>query len=68
MLFRSYLRQFIGILHEIQGLNVTPDAADQIELINDDQVNAWLRLSQHQQKKGFLRAQQWLGPDASVAP
>lgn len=39
-------RQFIGILHDIQGLNVTPDAADQIELINDDQVNAWLRLSQ----------------------
>ena len=39
-------RQFIGILHDIQGLNVTPNAADQIELINDDQVNAWLRLSQ----------------------
>ena len=38
-------RQFIGILRDIQGLNVTPDAADQIELINDDQVNAWLRLS-----------------------
>ena len=38
-------RQFIGILRDIQGQNVTPDAADQIELINDDQVNAWLRLS-----------------------
>ena len=39
-------RHFIGILHDIQGLNVTPDTADQIELINDDQVNDWLRLSQ----------------------
>ncbi|PUU75579.1 hypothetical protein B9Z19DRAFT_1131122 [Tuber borchii] len=39
-------RQFIGILRDIQGLNVTPDGADQIELIDDDQVNAWLRLSQ----------------------
>lgn len=38
-------RQFIGILRDIQGMNVTPDAADQIELIDDDQVNAWLRLS-----------------------
>ena len=38
-------RQFIGILRDIQGQNVTPDASDQIELINDDQVNAWLRLS-----------------------
>ena len=38
--------QFLGFLHDIQGLNVTSDAADQIELINDDQVNAWLRLSQ----------------------
>ena len=28
-----------------RSLNRTPDAADQIELINDDQVNAWLRLS-----------------------
>ena len=26
-------------------MNVTPDAADQIELIDDDQVNTWLRLS-----------------------
>ncbi|PUU72226.1 hypothetical protein B9Z19DRAFT_1138612 [Tuber borchii] len=39
-------RQFIGILHNIQGLNVTPDSADQIELIDVDQVNAWLCLSQ----------------------
>ena len=38
-------RQLIGILRDIQGLNATPDAADQIELINDDQVNAWLCLS-----------------------
>ena len=38
--------QFIGILHDILGLNVTPDAADQIEFINDDRVNAWLPLSQ----------------------
>ena len=29
----EYPRQFIGILHDIQGLNVTPDTADQIELI-----------------------------------
>ena len=42
----EYPRQFIGILRDIQGMNVTPDAADQIELIDDDQVNAWLRLSQ----------------------
>ena len=27
-------------------MNVTPDAVNQIELIDDDQVNAWLRLSQ----------------------
>ena len=33
-------RQLIAILHAIQGQNVTPNAADQIELINDDQVNA----------------------------
>ena len=38
-------RLFIGILRDIQGQNVTPDAADQIELINDDQINAWLRFS-----------------------
>ncbi|PUU84225.1 hypothetical protein B9Z19DRAFT_1118093 [Tuber borchii] len=35
-------RQFIGILCDIEGLNVTPDGADQIELIDNDQVNAWL--------------------------
>ena len=28
-------------------MNVTPNAADQIELINDDLVNSWLRLSQY---------------------
>jgi len=36
---------FIGILPDIQGINVTRDAADQIELIDDDQGNAWLCLS-----------------------
>ena len=41
----EYPRQFIGILRDIRGMNVTPDATDQIELIDDDQVNAWLRLS-----------------------
>ncbi|PUU80202.1 hypothetical protein B9Z19DRAFT_1124003 [Tuber borchii] len=39
-------RQFIGILRDIQGLNVTPDGTGQIGLIDDNQVNAWLRLSQ----------------------
>jgi len=34
--------QLIGILHDIQGMNVTPDRNDQIELINDEQVNASL--------------------------
>jgi len=38
-------RQFIGMLRDIQGMNLTPEAADQIELIDDDQVNAWLHLS-----------------------
>ena len=38
--------QFKGILYDFQGLHGTPDPTDQIELINDDQVNAWLRLSQ----------------------
>ena len=38
-------RHFIGMLHNIQGMNVNPDAADQTELIDDDQVNSWLRLS-----------------------
>ena len=42
----NYSRQFIGILRDIQDMHVTPDAADQIELIDDDQVNAWLHLSQ----------------------
>jgi len=35
----------IGILYDIQGMNVTPDAADQIELIDNDQVHAWLGVS-----------------------
>ncbi|KAG0123978.1 hypothetical protein HOY82DRAFT_543927 [Tuber indicum] len=42
---RVYPRQFVGILHNIQGMNITPDAANQIDLIDDDQVNAWLHLS-----------------------
>ncbi|KAG0138783.1 hypothetical protein HOY82DRAFT_534532 [Tuber indicum] len=29
----------------VPEMNVTPNAADQIELIDDDHVNAWLRLS-----------------------
>ena len=29
-------RQFIGIPHDIQSLNVTPDTTNQIELINDN--------------------------------
>ena len=33
-------RQFIGILRDIQGQNVTPNAPEQIKLINDDQVNS----------------------------
>ena len=37
--------EFIGIFRDIQGMNVTPDTTDKIELINDDQVNVWLRLS-----------------------
>jgi len=36
--------QFIGILHHIQGINITLSAANQIKLIDDDQVNAGLRL------------------------
>ena len=42
----DHLRQFISIRHDIQGMNVTADAADQIELIDDALVNTWLRLSQ----------------------
>jgi len=38
-------RQFIGILRDIQEMNVTPDTADQIQLIDNVQVNAWFRLS-----------------------
>jgi len=38
-------RQYIGILSDIQGMNATPNAADQIKLIDDNQVNAWLCLS-----------------------
>ena len=36
---------FILILRDIHGTKVTPDAADQIKLIDDDQVNTWLHLS-----------------------
>jgi len=35
----DHLRKFIGILCDIEGMKVTPDAADQIKLIDDDQVN-----------------------------
>ena len=35
----------MGILEDIQPLNATPDATHQVEVIDDDQVNAWLRLS-----------------------
>jgi len=38
--------QLIDILHDIQGINIIPPAANQIELIDDNQVNAWLRLPQ----------------------
>jgi len=38
-------RQYIGILSDIQGMNATPNAAAQSKLIDDNQVNAWLRLS-----------------------
>ena len=41
----KYSRKFVGILKDIQPLNVTPDVTHQVELIDDDQVNAWLRLS-----------------------
>ena len=40
----EYSQQFIVILHVIQDLNVSPNTADQIELIHDNQVNAWLCL------------------------
>jgi len=39
-------RLFIGIHRDIQCINVTPDAAHQ-KLIDDDQVNAWLHLSRY---------------------
>ena len=42
----KHLRQFIGIPSDIQGLNVTPNTANQIKLINNDRANAWLHLSQ----------------------
>ena len=39
-------QQYIGILSDIQGMNATSNAAAQIKPIDDNQVNAWLRLSQ----------------------
>ena len=36
----EYPRQFIGILHDICEMNITSDAINQIELINNNQVNA----------------------------
>jgi len=41
----EYPRKFVGILEDIQPLNATPDATHQVELIDDDQVNTWLCLS-----------------------
>ncbi|KAG0640205.1 hypothetical protein HOY80DRAFT_1000326 [Tuber brumale] len=38
-------RKLVGILEDIQLLNATPDRTHQVELIDDDQVNAWVRLS-----------------------
>ncbi|KAG0644870.1 hypothetical protein HOY80DRAFT_996565 [Tuber brumale] len=38
-------RRLVCILEDIQPLNATPDGTHQVELIDDDQVNAWVRLS-----------------------
>ncbi|KAG0641168.1 hypothetical protein HOY80DRAFT_999543 [Tuber brumale] len=38
-------RKLVGIHEDIQPLNATPDGTHQVELIDDDQVNAWVRLS-----------------------
>ncbi|KAG0632930.1 hypothetical protein HOY80DRAFT_1006410 [Tuber brumale] len=38
-------RRLVGILEDIQPLNATLDGTHQVELIDDDQVNAWVRLS-----------------------
>ncbi|KAG0632904.1 hypothetical protein HOY80DRAFT_1109812 [Tuber brumale] len=38
-------RKLVGILEDIQPLNATPDGTHQVELIDDDQVNAWVHLS-----------------------
>ncbi|KAG0636317.1 hypothetical protein HOY80DRAFT_1003553 [Tuber brumale] len=35
----------LGILEDIQLLNATPDRTHQVELIDDDQVNGWVCLS-----------------------
>ncbi|KAG0644304.1 hypothetical protein HOY80DRAFT_997026 [Tuber brumale] len=35
----------VRILNDIQPLNATPDRTHQVELIDDDQVNSWVRLS-----------------------
>ncbi|KAG0632976.1 hypothetical protein HOY80DRAFT_1006375 [Tuber brumale] len=37
-------RKLVGILVDIQPLNATLDRTHQVELIDDDQVNAWVRL------------------------
>ena len=41
----EYPQKFVGVLEDIQPLNATPDATHQVELIDDDQVNTWLCLS-----------------------
>ncbi|KAG0634762.1 hypothetical protein HOY80DRAFT_1004874 [Tuber brumale] len=38
-------RKLVGILEDIQPLNTTPNGTHQVELIDDQQVNAWVRLS-----------------------
>ncbi|KAG0640122.1 hypothetical protein HOY80DRAFT_1000448 [Tuber brumale] len=38
-------RKLVSILEGIQPLNTSPDGTHQVELIDDDQVNAWVRLS-----------------------
>ncbi|KAG0640985.1 hypothetical protein HOY80DRAFT_1040341 [Tuber brumale] len=37
--------KLVGIREDIQPHNATPDGTDQVELIDDDQVNAWVHLS-----------------------
>ncbi|KAG0643955.1 hypothetical protein HOY80DRAFT_997369 [Tuber brumale] len=38
-------QKLVGIIEDIQPLNATPDGTHQVELIDDEQVNAWVRLS-----------------------